>query len=153
MILVTGLPRAGTMSTARALEILGYNILFYCPLTQQGKDWIGVDLTKYDVLVDWSVSGILNDFVKVVPTEKIIFLTRQNGWNTSLENLGVSRAGADYVSDYNFGVNYARNHQIPFISLDIVNNPRWKELCVFLDKAIPEIPFPHLNKSDFNYTI
>jgi len=32
-----------------------------------------------------------------------------------------------------------------FLELDLVRNPRWDELCAFLDAPVPQSPFPHAN--------
>ena len=103
MILVTGLPRTGSMSVSQALTDLGYKTLFYCPLTLQGEDWIGEDISNYDVLVDWSIVGIMEPFLQSVKVEKIIFLSRSPAsWIASVDNLVTDKSMSKfYMRDFN----------------------------------------------------
>lgn len=34
-----------------------------------------------------------------------------------------------------------------FLVMDLARGHGWKELCLFLEKPVPDIPFPHANKS------
>ncbi len=141
------------MSLAAALEILGYRTQFYCPLTEQGRDWVmgGIDC---DALIDWSVAGFIETAVEFWQPTHLIFLTRHDGWRASLSNFGVDQLAPDYMQDLERAIVFIRDHtKIPYVVLDVQANPRWDPLCKFLDKPIPDVDFPHLNKSNFNYRI
>lgn len=150
-----GIPRSGSASLAHALGVLGYRPFFYCPLTEQGLDWLlQDDLAQYDALVDWSLAGEVEAATEAFLPSQIIFMARQAGWEHSLDNLGVQHLAPDYMADFQFALDFVqKSTKIPYVVLDINRNPRWNELCIFLGKPIPEIPFPHLNKSNFNYKI
>lgn len=157
MIIVTGLPRAGSMSMSKALEILGYNPLFYCPLTQQGQDFTEIHKEvrdKYDAIIDWSIAGEMSTALSFFKPSKVILLYRDCGWDLSIESFGVNKVGKQaMLNDFRYAVNVLNRGCIPYLMMDIVSNPKWTQLCGFLDKSIPDAPFPHLNKSEIAYNI
>lgn len=155
MIIVCGLPRSGSMSMAKAFQMLGYKTLFYCPLTGQGEDWISrFQGNNYDVIVDWSLVSMLDEGVlEAFNPNKVVLLTRESGWELSLDNFGVSRHADEYMADFQRGLEHMATTNIPYVVLDIVKSPRWNELCQFLKLPIPELDFPHLNQSEFSYKI
>lgn len=157
MIIVTGLPRAGSMSISKALEILGYSPLFYCPLVQQGIDSRETgrpEIVGYDAVIDWSIAGQMKMALSYFKPNRVILLTRDDGWDLSVESFGVSRIGKSaMLDDLIYALEVLQNSSVPYIMMDIVKNPRWNQLCQFLDKPIPDIPFPHLNKSEITYNI
>jgi hypothetical protein len=42
---------------------------------------------------------------------------------------------------------YFKNRKEDYLVIDICSGEGWKKLCGFLDKPIPEVPFPYLNKA------
>ncbi len=52
-------------------------------------------------------------------------------------NLKVSQYFADRPSD--------------FLTLDITQDPTWNQLCSFLERPVPLMPFPHFNKGAYTW--
>lgn len=142
---------------AKALEILGYNVLFYCPLTNQGVDWLEQEVNpeEYDVVVDWSMLGDIDIWLTAIKTDCVICLNRDySDWSMSMDNMGVSpRIQKVYLEDYDRGIKSLRESTTPFMELYITEKPSWRVLCQFLEKPIPDRPFPHYNMSDYNFRI
>ena len=58
-----------------------------------------------------------------------------------------------YIKKYNDHhkdvVNYFKNRPDDLLILDLTKGDGWNKLCTFLKKDIPNIPFPHANKTRF----
>ena len=155
MILSCGLPRAGSTSVAQALTILGYNTLHFCPFTNSTPEhYLGFNFDDYDAVVDWTQAGQIELFFTFVKkVDQVIFLDRKKGFEVSLANFGINSPDR-YIKYLEHAKDYIYKYtEIPYVVLDIPGNPRWKELCQFLGKPIPDINFPHLNESEFNYKV
>lgn len=145
-ILIPSCHKTGTTSLVRALETLGYK-------TEEIKTATPKSYKKF-----------LSDGVKVIHTERI----NDEVWYKSLcrhtETRGHTAVnarlyGGKYPSEnedraklaykvYNREINrFFSNGTYDFLKVCWENGDGWGELCEFLKKPIPDIPFPHVNSS------
>lgn len=87
--------------------------------------------------------------------EKFFFKSRFDGWYWSQLHLDIygincfdkelfSQAYDKHESDV---MTYFKDRQTDLLVLEITKGEGWSKLCDFLDKDIPQKPFPHLHKS------
>lgn len=158
-----GLSRTGTTSLTKALELLGYEII-HAPRPHFLPELYDV-IKEVDGATDLPIAFQYKELDKLFPNSKFILTTRSlESWLKSCweypilyrrsrrfpeSNLGVLM----YGRKFNFRHTYIRHHKqvIKYFKdrdLLIMNLPEgdgWNELCSFLGKEIPNIPFPHLN--------
>lgn len=160
MIWVTGVPRTGSKSIHRALEILGYKALWACVLTnRQNIDKLKNSLNtlnkEYDAIV---ANAILSDiklfyaFNQIVKPEDLIILTKRRNTKkfiNSLENFG--------LYEYDLIEYYERENilreSFPSQTYDFSIEDGW-EICNIIGSNIPkDMEFPVLNQLPINYSI
>lgn len=133
-----GLPRTGTTSLAKALEILGYDVVHYCPITHSNTQQEFQEI--HQVYVS---SNLLNDFR---PWEgKWIVLYPRKDWLEYMLLVYGKYAHTLFLT-YRDGWYNIKEYKAPNI-LHYVITEGWEPLCRFLGHNIPKEPFPHLNAS------
>lgn len=151
-ILNIGLPRTGTYSLSIALLKLGYKTKHY----PENIDII----SNYDAACEVVFS--YEELERKYPNSMYIFTTRnlddwlrsckhhikhyKNNWNPFWKNRNKWKEIYEYKlnSIYFFKTENFKNR---FIFLDLNDNKKWKKLCNFLRKPIPNFDYPNLNKS------
>lgn len=151
-ILVVGLPRTGTYSTAVALAHLGYTSLHY-PMVME-------NIATHDACSE--VRFPIADLEQHYPQSKYILTTRKNteawlascnkhivhkvpGWNPFWDDQ------SKWVEAYNARlkeVEIIEPSRLLLIDVDDGGDAKWEKLCNFLGKEIPNIPFPHFKMSE-----
>lgn len=167
-----GLNRTGTGSLAAALRILGYKVSHWTHHTEicQQLALNRFDfpfLEEYDAVLDLPIPAIYKELHQHYPNAKFIYTWRDfHSWINShkkmYEKLGdIPLFETKLVyGDFKFNrhkwfhthenhnkevLKYFKKKDKNFISLRY-NNNHWEELCKFLDKPIPDEPWPHVNK-------
>lgn len=163
-----GLSRTGTLSLAEALRELGYNTIHY-PRPPLVPDIINV-MKDYDAGADTPVALAYKELDKAFPNSKFILTTRSlNTWLDSCSNfrhfrrilkgdLAQVRLRLYKYNGFNrpkFKQAYLRHHKEVYVYfrkrkdlliIDFTEGEGWEELCEFLNKKIPNKPFPHEHK-------
>lgn len=170
-----GLQRTGTTSLYHALNELGIKSapdsipLFY----NRDFSFLG----KYDAFMDNPIPLLYQQIDEHIDDCKFILTTRtKSSWlksvewlfNKEMKNLnsrlrkvaddihfefyGTTKFDSTIFSrkwdDYHQGVvEHFRYRQKDLLVFKIDQNPNWGPICSFLDKPIPKIAFPYLNKS------
>ncbi|GAF72344.1 unnamed protein product [marine sediment metagenome] len=163
-----GLPKTGHTSLTRALEILGYKSI-KIPIACVNDDLsIKYDSLKdYNAWTDTPITMKYTELDKLYPDARFILLHRNIiTWEESCSfwfsldipdyhNLHKSIFGSAsyvdvYTSYYNNLFSYFLNYRCgsKYIILDICAEYGWSQICEFLNKDIPNVSFPHLNKRE-----
>lgn len=172
-----GLGKTGTTSLGKALEILGYTNharynfdaleLYYNNHIEELIEIIKV----YDCLEDYPWLFLYKEIYESFPETKFILTIRSNEieWFESLRahsyRTGPSKAYKMIFGHYmpivnqNDAMAFYNNHNKEvktffkenapenLLVLDISNSNKWDHICAFLNKEIPNIPFPKLNEN------
>lgn len=163
-----GLPRSGTSSLNQALSILGYKSLhhptYYIMDKLNGSFSFEGD---WDALTNFG-EHFYPQLDELYPNSKFILTTRdKEKWLNSCRwkyqepsnNLGnairISIFGCDrfHESTYSYiydqhtrnVIEYFKNRPNDLLVVDWGLGHGWKELCYFLNKPVPETPFPNKN--------
>lgn len=154
-----GYPRTGTTSLARAMGILGYKWI-------DGASGAYEEIKKTDYAGDSIIPILFMDLDKKWPNSKFIYLIRDvNSWLNSCErhfhkkyptnskNMTSRRImfGNPYFSREHFKKVYERHDKIvreyfkdrPNDLLIMKISDGWEKLCPFVEKPIPNQPFPY----------
>jgi hypothetical protein len=167
-IFCIGLPRTGTTSLGAALKYAGYKHLSYN--LNHHNLYKKNDITalmkiinKYESFDDKPWCHLYKDIYKNFPDSKFILTMRQDAetWYKSICNLHDilgPRKGVippynrkhelinEYLSHNKDVTSFFKNKNNLLI-MSFENGDGWKELCAFIEKPIPEIPFPHAHKT------
>lgn len=168
MIFGIGLGRTGTTSLTEAIGILGYKTRKYLPLRLLGN------IKKYDFVGDMPIQILYRYLDRTFPKSKFILTIRDiTSWLESIENFWRKNpSAAGYPENIDLYRNmlyrttvydkellkksFYRHHKNVFrhfyrnknfLMMDIISGDAWEILCPFLNKSIPDEPFPHLNAS------
>jgi len=165
-VFVIGYPKTCLTSTAKALSILGYRTAQF---PGGGKDpkkgWAQyLKDSKYDAFTDWPLNkkDFFIELDKVIPNSKYILTMREpERWIKSYKNFfrgapmeplnesDMKRRLKEY-NDYNNKVEeYFKDRPDQLLIMNVPKGDSWEKLCKFLEKAIPEKPFPHRNKARY----
>lgn len=138
------MPRTGTVSLATALTILRYSTKHY-PVRVE-------DIARYEACCE--VRFPIIELEQYYPESKFILTVRdKESWLESC------RKHSRFVRpDWNpfWSEDWSKKYQDRLLEaqdaknllvLDICGGEGWEKLCPFLGKEIPQIEFPHRNKS------
>lgn len=174
-IFVIGLAKTGTTSITEALEILGFKSLHWAPLAKLNKQkvlelnwqwW----LNKYDAFSDVPVTYFFRELDQKFPNSKFIQTVREkDSWLKSCKKhflvpsiheeakaLHQELYGSDIFDHNAFAEGYERHHRqikeyfqgrSDFMTIDIFKGGGWEKLCSFLNKDVPDQPFPTKNQN------
>jgi len=182
-IIIVSLPRSGTKSISKCLQILGYSTK-HCP-----SDVLAVYLNDraYDVYADTPLycPSIFSNLC-LEPSNKFIYIDREvESWVDSFQRTKLHDAYMDYLSkDYLkwatarldkqclieifHGTSWSKEMAISAYNdhrekvMNIIPPSQllcykfedgWKTLCEFLNKPIPHVMTPHINKNTLFETI
>lgn len=130
-IYAAGLPRTGTTSLSKGLEILGYKVAHYCPIT---------NADTLDQLDDSTQEAYVSSELLLradVSHGKWILLHREK-WYESMWNLGLDLCEWQKHMDKWKALKTVKQDNVLHYSV----TQGWKPLCEFLGKPIPKQPFP-----------
>lgn len=136
-ILVAGLPRSGTTTVAKALEILGYDVVHYCPITNPNtKDHLySQDYTAY-------VSSELL-LMNPKPKGKWIILHRDK-WYESMWKLG------EDICEWQEHLKALETMKKDPNNFIYSVEDGWEPLCEFLGIPKPNVEYPFENALTYN---
>jgi len=174
MIFGIGLSKTGTTSLFAALARLGYRSGTYRHMRILGiEDWIAGDFTLdhlsgFDALTDLPLATYYLQLDRRYPSSKFILTVRAiDSWLESarvhfsrppassfgrdlrLATYGVTGFNRDrfrtvYESHVEGVCRHFRTRPADLLVLDIVAGDGWEKLCRFLDRPIPDEPFPNV---------
>lgn len=173
-IFCIGFQKTGTTSIGRALEILGYRVCGPVGCTNpqihyKALDWAVSRVPHFDAFQDNPWPLLYKDLDRLYPGAKFILTTRApRSWLRSMRQyFGNYEAPAESWI-YGEGITPLRN---PFkclkvyrrhnrevrqyfkdrpgdlLEFDLGKGQGWRDLCAFLGRPVPAIPFPRSNAS------
>lgn len=94
----------------------------------------------------------LEDWLKsIMKLEENIYHSKHNKNLTSeTVNLYKLKFEKQYFRNRDKIRNFFRNKKSQYLEIRICEGHGWNELCKFLEKDLPNVPFPYLNKSLYN---
>jgi hypothetical protein len=161
-----GLTKTGTMSLADALKILGYKTKHY--------PWSLEEIDEHEASTDIPISCRYKELDVMYPNSKFILTTRSfESWikttsqkppdkfkpplwkiETRLKIYGSLHWDKEYwtrafTQHHNEVRNYFKNRSKDYIEISLENVNKWEILCNFLNKKIPQEPYPRKNRSPY----
>ena len=174
-IIGVGFQKTGTSTLREALKILGYSVKdvtprALVPILRGNYSKIRRMLEKYDAVEDTPWYMIYEELDQLFPGSKFILTIRdEEAWYTSVsKHIGDLRAAHhEWIYGRGKGVvkyhkqntikvyrrhnsevlEYFKDRPGDLLVLDFTKGDGWDMLCNFLDKEVPEVPFPHYNKT------
>jgi hypothetical protein len=151
-IIGVGLPRTGTTSLAKALEVLGYEVIHFCPLTHvETLVDLELSLSNPNVSLVSSHRELFSMTAAGIVANKFILLHRDlNEWRQSVGNFGKDAE------------KYANGLFEAYLECWAIDRPNllhynvregWEPLCEFLGKTKPLTGFPKTNQGPQNWSI
>ena len=159
--------KTGTSSIYKALNILGYRTVrlfdihvFY---NKGHEEYLKrIKNSKYDAFADDPIgkNDLFKKIYKIYPNSKFIFTIRKNesfqksymnyfGW-TLESNLEQIKKRVKMFDDHNKKViSFFKDKKSQLLIMNVTEGDGWEKLCKFLDKPIPNRPFPHENKGKY----
>lgn len=169
-----GFQKTGTTSLGKALEILGYNVCGPIGVTDpeigsKAIDWAVATIPHFDAFQDNPWPLLFKELDMMCPNSKFILTTRPpRSWIRSMQKyFGDYRAAAE---EWIYGDNctpirnprrcmrryrkhnkdvreYFKNRPEDLLEIDFSKGEGWEELCAFLGKPVPDVPFPRALRS------
>jgi len=137
MIYGIGLPKTGTTTLKKALEILGAEA--------EVGDYVHF-LPKWDGKLILTTRNSTNTWY-----DSVLRWDRKHKMSTAILAQRGIMYGSETPEGYWKNIYYHHNRVCSKLPNCLVvcweNGDGWKELCEFLNVPIPDVPFPHLNKN------
>ncbi|WP_019507458.1 sulfotransferase family protein [Pleurocapsa sp. PCC 7319] len=167
-----GFHKTGTKSLGKALEILGYRVCgsfsIHNPnLEEQVHQIADTLVAKYDAFQDNPWPVLYQELDRKYPGSKFILIIRPvDSWINSI----VSHFGSrnTHMREWIYGVGHPKGNEKIYIEryerhnaevieyfkdrpndllvLQLNQDNLWEKICPFLEKEIPHVEFPHVNK-------
>jgi len=167
MIFCIGFSKTGTTSIDKALSILGYSPIHWPHAhIKPRKGWIDyIKKSPYDAFSDAPIyfSDFFKELDKEFPNSKFILTIRdpnslvkswENYFRNAPWNLDSEEEKNSLIKDYNDHkkdvLEYFKDKPSQLLVFDVIGGESWQKLCEFLDKNIPNVPFPHIRKANYN---
>jgi len=160
-----GSPKTGNASIHKALKILGYRsprLFTWSTFFKYGDEKYIEQIKKsnYNAFVDYPFG--YKDFYKKIditfPGSKFILTVRNpDALEKSFYNFYENSPGSNsilkdlpekikFIGERNDKIiSYFKNRKSQLLVMDITKGDGWDKLCKFLDKNVPNSPFPHKN--------
>lgn len=132
-IFVAGLPRTGTTSTAAALEILGYKVAHYCPITNPS--------TKGDLELEFDAYVSSELLLKADLSHGRWILLHREDWLESMYAMGQDLCDWQEHMKVWDRIQYIMQRNVFHYHIE----DGWEPICWFLAKQIPNVEYPRLN--------
>lgn len=174
-IIGVGFQKTGTSTLREALKILGYTVKDVTPralipiLKGNYKKILRI-IEKYDALEDTPWYIIYKELDRLIPGSKFILTVRdEESWYKSVaRHIGdlpaaqhewIYGRGRGLPKDYKENtievyrqhnttvLEYFKERPGDFLVMDFTKGDEWEKLSTFLGKDIPDVPFPHYNKT------
>ena len=179
-VICIGWHKTGTSTLGDALIMLGYNVLgsrldLAEDLLKSNKETALNVASSYDALQDVPWAALYKDLDTAFPNSKFIFTFREeDSWlKSAVHHFGkneVKRKIFKWLYGYSSIIGheeafkqryrkhneevlaYFKNRTDDFLIMDLSQGDGWEKLCKFLNKPIPQKPFPHSNKGKHNFS-
>jgi hypothetical protein len=143
----------GSTSVAKALEILGYNVVHHCPLTHPETLEAARESLYEKTVVStgiWFGEFLLREMEYGQLHNKTIILEREwTSWCESLSAFPVSKQDKVKYQDLYVRLFFTNSSEIFYFDpLD-----GWEKLCIITGKEAPNTEFPRLNQAPQNWSI
>jgi hypothetical protein len=171
-----GFHKTGTSTLDAVFKELGYQVLgpktnLALELQNNNYDVVLKQTESFDAFQDNPWPLLFKEFDKKYPGSKFILTVREDDkWINSIVNhfgetdtemrrwiYGVGHPKGNeniYLERYrshNKSVkDYFQGRENDLLIVNWENGDGWKEICTFLNKKIPQKPFPHANKGDYS---
>lgn len=173
-IIGVGFQKTGTSSLREALKILGYSVKDtswrpLIPILTGNFNKVIRMVRKYDAMEDNPWNIIYKELDQRIPGSKFILTTREEeAWYQSVSrHIGVLRSPThEWIYGRGKGipaddrentlqvyrkhnqevVDYFRERPVDLLVVDFASGDGWDQICSFLGKEVPDVPFPHANK-------
>lgn len=168
-----GFHKTGTTSLGAALEILGFRVTgpngVFDPEIASNAYSMACELVGlYDAFQDNPWPLLYKEMDELCPGSKFILTVRDSSsWVTSQVKhfgrretpmrrwiygpgcpMGNESVYVRRYEEHNEGVvRYFRDRPLDLLVMNLSKGDGWEELCRFLGKEVPGVPFPHMNKS------
>ena len=158
--------KTGTSTLAKALSILGYRSIQWIQVSKPKNGWIQyLKKSNFDAFSDHPMyeNGLYKELDKAFPDCKFILTIRDTkSWVKSYNNYfkdspweitnpkTMENRIKEYEKRNNDIIEYFKDRPSRLLILNLMNGDGWNNLCNFLNKPIPDKPFPHKNKGKYN---
>jgi hypothetical protein len=166
MIFCIGFSKTGTTSLDKALSVLGYRPIHWPHAHIKPKEgWLKyIKKSPYDAFSDAPIyfSGFFKEIDKEFPNSKFILTVRDpkslvKSWENYFSNApwtvdseeeknNIIKEYTDHKKDV---LEYFKDKPSQLLVFDVINGDGWEKLCKFLDKPIPNTPFPYKRKARY----
>ena len=178
LIVGVGFQKTGTSTLREALKILGYKVKDtsrrpLIPILRGKWDRVLNLLKKYDAVEDTPWFMIYKELDQLVPNSKFILTIRdEESWYRSVKKHIGDLRSANHEWIYGRGkglpkddrmntinvykrhnsevMEYFKKRPNDLLVIDFTKGEGWEKLCRFLIREIPDVPFPHSNKTNWS---
>lgn len=175
-IICVGFQKTGTSTLREALRILDFEVKdtssrALIPILKGDYAKILKMIQNYDAVEDTPWYIIYQELDKLLPDSKFILTVRDeeswyNSVNRHIGNLrsahhewiygrgkGLPKDDKEntikvYLNHNKNVITYFKDRPDDLLILDFTKGDKWEKLCKFLNKEVPEVPFPHYNKGN-----
>lgn len=175
LIVGVGFQKTGTSTLREALIILDYRVKdtssrALIPILRGNWNFLLKMLADYDAVEDTPWFMIYKELDRLVPNSKFILTIRDEvAWYKSVKKHVGDLRSAQHEWIYGRGkglpkddkdntiavyqrhnqevMAYFKDRQDDLLIIDFTKGEKWEKLCQFLNKDIPEQPFPHYNQT------
>lgn len=166
MVFCIGWPKTGTTSIHEALKIIGYRALDWPRAHIPPRNgWINyIKKSKFDAFSDVPINNprLYKELYKEFPNSKFILTFRDpetltkswinffkyTPWSIDTEKERIKLI-TNYKNHFNEAIDFFKDKPSKLLIINIIEGDGWKKLCDFLNKSIPNKPFPHSNKGKY----
>ena len=172
-----GFHKTGTKTLGRALEVLGYKVCgprqdLLESVRQENYKTVFKIVNDYNAFQDNPWPLIYKTLDEKFPDSKFILTERdEEKWIRSVVNhfgskeremrkwiygigypLGNEKTYLNTYRSHNTNVKeYFKNRPKDLLILDITSGEDWEKICLFLEKKIPDVGFPYMNKGNYSH--
>ena len=180
-VICVGFHKTGTTSIGAALSILNYRVKGetsrpLIPILNRNYDKILEMLKSYNAVQDTPWFKIYKELDELIPNSKFILTIRdEESWYSSavkhFDNIIIAQHEWIYgrgngllknnkknaikvYRNHNYDVKqYFKDRPNDLLILDFTKGVGWENLCSFLSQDIPDVSFPHANKTSNKKTM
>jgi len=158
-----GFWKTGTTSLFQAFKILGYRSgRLVKHLKKKNESWSElIKRCNYDAFTDDPMSFIYKELDDAFPNSKFILTFREKesfarsymnyfkGTHLEKTKDEMKKILKDYENNIKEIKKHFKDRSNQLLIIDITKGEGWDRLCKFLEKPIPDVPFPHKNKGRY----
>lgn len=171
-----GLNKTGTTTLSKCGEILGFRCtgcnrkLLEDVVLKNDFTRLKKIVSRYDLFEDWPWPLVYRQLDNLFPGSKFILTTRRNEerWLNSLKKHSLRTNPVKHCRKLAYGYNFPHKHEQAhlqfykkhnddvrgyfkdrkdaFLEVCWEHGDGWEKICAFLQKEVPDVPFPHANK-------